>query len=120
MSRTFDDDTDGLLGRALQAGMREPEARAWRRKLAPLALDTCGCRASAKAAAASGVLGVAMALGITGVAAAVAWGLAAAVAAAIAGKLLGMRAAAGRRARLVGILQSRLGEVAPKHKLDDT
>ena len=114
MSRTFEDDTDVLLGRALEAGMREPEARAWRRKLAPPAFDTCGCKASAKAAAVSGVLGIAIALGITGVTAALAWGLCAAVGAAIIGKLLGMRAAAGRRARLVSIFQSRLSEVAPR------
>jgi ABC-type nitrate/sulfonate/bicarbonate transport system ATPase subunit len=124
MSRTSELEVEALTGRALQAGMKEPELRAWRRALDPVALDTCGCKASAKAAAVVGVLAAAVSVlsgeraGASpaslspGARARASFALAATLASALLVKLLGMRAGRRRRARLLRILDERIREVA--------
>lgn len=112
MSRTSDAEVDALTSRAAAAGMAGPEIRGWRRALDPITLDACGCEASAKAAAVAGVIAAIVILVSVGVGLALLWALAVAFAAAVIGKVLGQRAAQRRRARLLGIFEERIQEVA--------
>jgi hypothetical protein len=57
MSPTLDPEVEELLARARSVGMSELEIERWRHEFDPIALDTCGCKASARAMAVTGMGG---------------------------------------------------------------
>lgn len=112
MSPTSDPEVEALLARAEMAHMATVEQQRWRHELDPLTLDTCGCKASAKAAAVAGVLVALIVLiaagpGLTLVIATPV----AILAAAVVGKVSGHLAADKQRTRLLSILQDRIDEL---------
>ena len=114
MSLISDRQVDAVLKRARNVGMAQLELRRWQQILEPAGLDTCGCEASAKAAVAVLAIGGFAALLFAGktrrdrVVFSVAG---AAVVAALAGKLLGQRAAEERRDHLLATLVGRVDEL---------
>jgi hypothetical protein len=119
MSHIYNADFDVLLERARAAGMTDLESSGWRRRLDPVALDLCGCEASARATAVVGPLGGAAVLAGGGRRGGRASGLVAAVAAtavtAVAAKLLGQRAAQQRRDLLLRTLTGRIQELEARN-----
>jgi hypothetical protein len=112
MSPTSEVVAERLFDWALTLGMPSPELARWREEIDSISLDACGCRASARAAAASAVLVTAVGLAAVGPRPAVAAGAGAAtLIAGVAGKLVGSRSAELRRSRLLTHLDARMRDL---------
>jgi hypothetical protein len=112
MSRTSDPETDELLGKASKEGMLPIEVAAWRRHLDVKVLDTCGCKASAKAGA---VVAVFVGIGVwatSGVTRGIVWGLVVGFIAAAVAKFLGAQEGKARRVWLTRRLENRVTELS--------
>jgi hypothetical protein len=114
MSPTSDTELDVLTGRASAAGMAPHEIRAWRRALGPIALDSCGCEASAKAAGVTGLVATIAVLAARGTDRAFLRVSAVTFAGAVLGKGVGRREAERRRSWLLDIWERRILEIEPK------
>jgi hypothetical protein len=111
MSPTSDPGLDGLLVAAAAAGMSTIESDRWRHELDPRTLDSCGCRASARAATVALLATGAIAMITRPQRSTVVPGVTASVVAAVIAKVSGQRHAAERERRLSQALHARVGQL---------
>jgi hypothetical protein len=111
MSRTSEPSVDALIDRGLSRGMAQVEARRWGRMLDPVALDSCGCVAAARAATVVGLLTLPLVAMSRRRRTKVAQSASFILLAAIGGSLLGRHQAARMRGQVLTSLEGRVGQL---------